>query len=182
MGKSIPRSRSQRTLKASRSFPCCFYFRNTCSGEFLANLSIVLSESILFSGLMLLNSTFNFPNIKTQMNNWGIPEWLELEVKQRDKVCVYCGVLMIEVMPSRGPRKNVATWEHIIKDASIISRENIARCCVACNSSKGSKRLSDWIHSKYCKRHGIGKYTVAEVIREALRGEAINYKGPSENL
>jgi hypothetical protein len=25
-------------------------------------------------------------------NNWNIPEWLEKEVKKRDKVCVYCGV------------------------------------------------------------------------------------------
>jgi len=30
------------------------------------------------------------------MNNWGIPDWLESEVKNRDKYCVYCGVRMIE--------------------------------------------------------------------------------------
>jgi hypothetical protein len=103
------------------------------------------------------------------MNNWGIPEWLEREVKERDKTCVYCGIQMIEQMPPRGPRRNVATWEHIINDASIVSRENIARCCVACNSSKGSKKLSDWIQSSYCKKRGINKDTVAEVVKEALR-------------
>jgi hypothetical protein len=76
---------------------------------------------------------------------------------------------MIEKMPPRGPRKAVATWEHIINDASIITRENIARCCVACNSSKGTKSLYDRLQSNYCKKRGINKDTVAEVVKEALR-------------
>jgi hypothetical protein len=25
------------------------------------------------------------------MNDWGIPDWLEREVRERDKTCVYCG-------------------------------------------------------------------------------------------
>jgi hypothetical protein len=102
------------------------------------------------------------------MNNWGIPDWLEKEVRERDKACVYCGIQMIEKMPQRGPRIAVATWEHIINDASIISRENIARCCVACNSSKGTKKLSDWLQSSYCKKRGLNKNTVAQVVKEAL--------------
>ena len=77
------------------------------------------------------------------MNNWSIPDWLEKEVIKRDKTWVYCGIQLIEKMPSRGPRKAVATWEHIINDERIVCRENIARCCVACNSSKGIKKLSD---------------------------------------
>lgn len=60
------------------------------------------------------------------MNNWNIPAWLEKEVKERDQTCVYCGVRMIEQMPARGFRKTGATWEHIINDASIVTRENIA--------------------------------------------------------
>jgi hypothetical protein len=103
------------------------------------------------------------------MNPWGIPDWLEKEVKERDKSCIYCGTQMIEQMPPHGPRKAVATWEHIINDASIITRENIARCCVACNSSKGTKSLSDWLQSGYCKKRSINKDTVAEVVKEALR-------------
>ena len=51
------------------------------------------------------------------MNNWAIPNWLEKEVQERDKTCVYCGIKMIEQMPPRGHRRNVATWEHIINDA-----------------------------------------------------------------
>ena len=74
------------------------------------------------------------------MNHWGIPDWLEEEVKKRDKACVYCGVQLIQQMPLRGPRKAVATWEHIINNATIVARENIARCCFACNSSKEIKK------------------------------------------
>jgi hypothetical protein len=65
-------------------------------------------------------------------------------------------------------RKTQASWEHKINDASIITRENIARCCVACNSSKKAKKLSDWINSNYCKKKGINKNTVADVIKKAL--------------
>ena len=103
------------------------------------------------------------------MNKWGIPAWLEREVKRRDKLCIYCGIQMIEKMLPGGSRKAVATWEHIINDASIVTRENIARCCVACNSSKGIKKLTDWIESAYCKKHGINKDTVSEVVKQALR-------------
>ena len=102
------------------------------------------------------------------MNKWNIPEWLECEVRQRDKRCVYCGVLMLESQPVDGSRRSVATWEHIVNDEKIITRENIARCCVSCNSSKGTKKLSLWIGASYCKRLGISKYTVADVIKRAL--------------
>ena len=99
------------------------------------------------------------------MNNWNIPEWLEKEVLARDKICVYCGV---QFGSSKESRKTQASWDHIINDASIITRENIARCCIACNSSKGIKKLSEWINSKYCKNKGININTVAGVVKEAL--------------
>jgi hypothetical protein len=102
------------------------------------------------------------------MNIWGIPDWLEKEVRERDKTCVYCGIQLIEKMPISGPRKSVATWEHIINDEKFINLENIARCCVSCNSSKGTKKLSDWIKSSYCRKRGINQDTVAEVVKEVL--------------
>lgn len=104
------------------------------------------------------------------MNRWGIPEWLEREVRQRDKDCVYCSTPLLEAPASNGSRKSVATWEHIINDARIITPENIARCCVSCNSSKGTKDLSAWIESNYCRQRGICKDTVADVVKQALRG------------
>jgi len=99
------------------------------------------------------------------VNNWNIPDWLEREVKVRDRNCVYC---RIEFGSSKELRKATATWEHIVNDARIINRENIARCCFSCNASKGAKKLSDWLESDYCKKRGITKNTIAEVARRAL--------------
>ena len=79
------------------------------------------------------------------MNNWSIPEEMELKIKERDKKCVYCGVPLEENIKKGEPRGKQGTWEHIINDVKIISYENIARCCSSCNSSKGTKKLSLWI-------------------------------------
>ena len=37
--------------------------------------------------------------------------------------------------------------EHIVNDARIITRENIARCCFGCNASKGNRGLVAWLQS-----------------------------------
>src|SRR5262245_43169456 len=88
------------------------------------------------------------------MNLWGIPDWLEQEVRERDKACVYCGVLMPRNGAAGGSRQTLATWEHIVNDARIVTRENIALCCGSCNSSKGAKLLSDWLKSSYFVSRG----------------------------
>jgi len=98
-------------------------------------------------------------------NNWNIPAWLESEVRERDKVCVYCGIKFTSVKISK---KSAASWEHIINDAKIITRENIALCCCGCNASKSQKPVSLWLQSKYCSEHGITADTVAPIIREAI--------------
>lgn len=100
------------------------------------------------------------------MNRWKIPDWLEKEVTMRDKYCVYCHV---RLSASKRLTKSSASWEHIINDAKIINRENIARCCFSCNSSKGSKKLCDWFKSNYCKKLGINKDSVAEVVKGRCR-------------
>lgn len=76
---------------------------------------------------------------------------------------------MLEVPVAGGSRRAVASWEHIINDARIVTPENIARCCASCNSSKGRKTLSTWIESTYWKRHGISRDTVADVVKQALK-------------
>ncbi|MDZ4098927.1 MAG: HNH endonuclease [Methylophilaceae bacterium] len=98
------------------------------------------------------------------MNRWNIPDWLEKEVIERDTHCVYCGI----EFNSSGSRKSKASWEHIINDEKIITRENIVLCCISCNSSKGSKLLADWITSTYCKSKNITPWSVADVIKQAL--------------
>jgi hypothetical protein len=98
-------------------------------------------------------------------NNWNIPSWLEDEVRERDKVCVYCGTAFT---PANVSKKTCASWEHIINDAKIITRENIALCCCGCNSSKCQKQLSLWLQSKYCRDRGITSESVAKIIKEAI--------------
>jgi hypothetical protein len=101
------------------------------------------------------------------MNRWRIPESLEREVIARDRCCVYCGV---EFTANARSRRHKPSWEHIINDASIITRENIARCCTGCNASKGTRNLVDWLDSAYCRARGITRESVAPVIRTALDG------------
>ena len=99
-------------------------------------------------------------------NNWNIPSSLEQEIRQRDKVCVYCDV---EFTSTKVSKKTVASWEHIINDAKIITRENIALCCCGCNASKGQKQLSIWLQSKYCVDKNINSENVAQVIKDAIK-------------
>jgi len=73
----------------------------------------------------------------------------------------------------------VATWEHIINDARIVTRENIALCCAACNASKGTKLLREWLTSSYCKRRGITAHTIARVAVAALESEEKDHAQPS---
>jgi len=98
-------------------------------------------------------------------NNWTIPVWLETEVRERDKTCVYCRV---KFTPAKVSRKSVASWEHIINDATIISRENTVLCCCSCNASKGQKQLSVWLRTKYCKVRGITSASVVSMIKQAI--------------
>jgi hypothetical protein len=104
------------------------------------------------------------------MNRWRIPEWLERAVIERDSCCVYCGV---KFNAEFTPRRVRPSWEHIVNDASIITLENIARCCVNCNASKGTKNLAEWLASAYCKRRGIDRESVAVVIKEALHAGSV---------
>jgi len=98
-------------------------------------------------------------------NNWNIPSWIEKEVRDRDKTCVYCGT---EFTPAKVSLKTAASWEHIINDINIINRENIVLCCCGCNSSKGQKQLSVWFQSDYCKKRGITPETVAPIVKQAI--------------
>jgi hypothetical protein len=99
------------------------------------------------------------------MNKWNIPNELETAVLERDQNCVYCGIVFNIMNPER---RNQPSWEHIINDARIISPENIARCCIGCNASKGAKPLLEWLNSSYCKRMNISAKTVAPVVQIAI--------------
>lgn len=99
------------------------------------------------------------------MNRWNIPASLEREVLARDLACVYCRVNFSLQGTTRGAKPS---WEHIVNDARIVTRQNFARCCLSCNASKGAKELRAWLASNYCGRKGITEGAVAQVVREAL--------------
>lgn len=79
--------------------------------------------------------------------------------------CVYCGIEFSQPMSSRGTKPS---WEHIVNDAKIITRDNIVKCCISCNASKGAKDLTVWLQSNYCKRKGITEHSVSKVVQNAL--------------
>ena len=69
-------------------------------------------------------------------------------------------------------RRDRPSWEHIVNDASIVTRENIALCCIGCNASKGTKSLDVWLRSQYCLGRGISSQSIAPVAQSALTSEA----------
>jgi 5-methylcytosine-specific restriction endonuclease McrA len=99
------------------------------------------------------------------MNRWNIPSWLEKEVIERDQHCVYCR----NPFGSGAGKGSFSSWEHIVNDAKIVTKENIVLCCRSCNSSKGAKLLATWLESAYCKRHEINSDTVADIVKSALK-------------
>jgi len=102
------------------------------------------------------------------MNRWDIPVWLEQDVLERDRRCVYCRVAFLPDAPTRERR----SWEHIVNDANLVTLENIALCCRGCNASKGAKDLGVWLESEYCKRRDITCFTVAPIVQAALAKSA----------
>lgn len=99
------------------------------------------------------------------MNRWNIPDWLEQEVMARDHCCVYCGTKFDVLAPSR---RSKPSWEHVINDANIVTRDNIALCCIGCNASKGAKDIAEWLNSRYCEVNRITRQSVAPIIQRAL--------------
>ncbi|WP_180126028.1 HNH endonuclease [Rhodoferax sp. BLA1] len=99
------------------------------------------------------------------MNKWNIPAWLENEVLERDRNCVYCGVSFAQVSKVRREQRS---WEHIVNDAKIVTRDNIALCCIGCNASKGAKTLEQWLASRYCRDRQISAQSVSPVVQAAL--------------
>ena len=88
---------------------------------------------------------------------------------------------MLQTVPRGAPRGAAATWEHIINDAKIITRENIALCCSSCNSSKGQKPLKIWLQSTYCKDRNISEDTVAQIIKDALHSTGNEFAESGRN-
>ena len=106
-------------------------------------------------------SGYGKENYKMVMSNWkrlcsgeihwstSVREWLK--EKENPDVCIYCG------------EKKDLTTEHILPRCcgGEDIPENVVRVCKSCNSSKGGKRLYEWMGYKYrddVNRIAEGKY------------------------
>lgn len=103
-----------------------------------------------------------------EVNPYNISESVISEVNQRDTHCVYCGVELIAAVKYGESYKQVASLDHIVNDLALVGSDNIALCCFSCNSSKGAKKLEDWLKSAYCVSKGINESTVAPVVQKHL--------------
>jgi hypothetical protein len=97
-------------------------------------------------------------------NTYGISKQDEQEIRARDKTCVYCGILM-----KRSVRSFGATIEHFDNDGPFAKKYNVAICCRGCNSSKGTKKLSVWFETRYCRENKISGKAVSKPVKDYMR-------------
>jgi hypothetical protein len=67
-----------------------------------------------------------------------------------------------------------ATFEHLNRNGPFywsqgLQEKHLIIVCCRCNSSRGSKRLTDWFKSSYCRTKRINSKTVAARVRQYLR-------------
>ncbi len=91
---------------------------------------------------------------------WNIPTEIALAVIARDARCFYCRRAFSAL---NGPRAQRPSWEHIVNDESLVGLDNIALCCIACNASKGTKPLGQWLTTTYCRDRAISSETLSIV-------------------
>jgi hypothetical protein len=104
-------------------------------------------------------------------NKYGISKRVEREIRERDKRCVYCGILMKQSPQARGA--SGITIEHFNNDGPFTKKYNLAICCRRCNSSKGTKGLCDWFEKSYCQEKKINKESVSEPVKEYMRRQKL---------
>lgn len=109
-------------------------------------------------------------------NKFKIPAEVLERIRERDRVCAYCGRGMVFPF-ERGRYWECATIEHLNREGPFYWKENekglheedIVIVCGACNSSRGQKLLEDWFGSEYCRTRWITADTVSQAIRHYLK-------------
>jgi hypothetical protein len=109
--------------------------------------------------------------------NFGIPDNVLLEIRERDKECVYCHKIMVYPYVAKNSR-DCATIEHLSSDPPFywsegLQAHDIVICCGSCNSSRGVKKLADWFKSPYCVAGNINENTVDEPVKSYLKRQNI---------
>lgn len=105
-------------------------------------------------------------------NTYGISKQDERGIRARDKICVCCGILMKQYPHAMGP--SGATIEDFNNVGPLRKKHNVAICCRRCNSSKGTKKLTTWFRTAYCREKKINEETVSNSVREYMQLEKAN--------
>ena len=121
-------------------------------------------------------------------NRFQIPQEVEIRLRQKFKVCAYCGRRMKAQASIKDDRRGMPTIEHLNRKEPFywsnglhgLQEKHLVLCCAQCNSSRGTKRLTDWFASPYCLAKHINARSVAPRVRqdpshgssETLRGSS----------
>lgn len=106
-------------------------------------------------------------------NSDNIPEEVEREIRQRDKLCVYCRKKMISPW-DKNNRCDSATKEHFregpLNREKPFTEKDVGICCGSCNSSRREKTLFNWFKTAYCRerKRPINESTVAGPVKKYL--------------
>ena len=106
-------------------------------------------------------------------NKYGIPQDVECRLRQTFKDCAYCRQPMKEHARVQGCPGDKATIEHLNRHGPFywsedLREEDLVLACGRCNSSRGTKRLVDWLKSRYCVQKGITASAVADEVKRYL--------------
>jgi hypothetical protein len=119
-----------------------------------------------------LNGSLPLAGGRSSMSNaYGISKQDEREIRERDKRCVYCRILMKQPPDAMGA--SGATIEHFNNDGPLTKKYNVAICCRRCNSSEGNKTLSEWFKTEYCDKNKINEKTVSKSVKQYRRLEKL---------
>jgi hypothetical protein len=99
-------------------------------------------------------------------NTYKISDKDEQEIRARDKKCVYCHIWVRQKPHAMGGTG--ATIEHFNNDGPFDKKYNIAICCRSCNSSKGTKTLTEWFKTPYCREKNINRAKVLKPVKEYM--------------
>jgi hypothetical protein len=107
-------------------------------------------------------------------NRFQIPQEVEIRLRQEFKVCAYCARRMKAQASISGDRRAMPTIEHLNRKGPFywsegLQEKHLVICCAQCNSSRGTKRLTDWFASPYCLAKHINAKGVAPRVRQYLR-------------
>ncbi len=97
-----------------------------------------------------------------------------LEIRDRDKRCVYCGKKFDKTREKDSPTiehlNHKQDWDSVgdyRRQGKPVS-EILAICCMECNRNRGSKSLREWFKTKYCVDNAIDYQMVTQVVRNYI--------------